>query len=81
MKGGFFNVHISIRKQTTTVYLLCITAASRSRQMPVIVQGKQGASKVSGFGSTVLGKCRILILSKSELLPSSPGGKDSANSH
>lgn len=63
-----------------SVYL-CITAATQSCQIPMTVLKKQGASKVSGFGLTVLVKCITLLLSKSELLPSSPGDKDSTNSH
>jgi len=60
---------------------LCITAAAQSCQIPVTVLEKQGISKVSGFGFIVFGKCSILLLSKSKLLPSSPGGKESTNSH
>lgn len=60
---------------------LCITAATQSCQIPMTVLKNQDASKVSVFGFTVLGKCRILLLSKSELLPPFPGGEDSTNAH
>lgn len=69
------SIFISESKQLSVYTSLLLLRAARSQWLGT---EKQGTSEVSGFGSIVLGQMQnfaTFLLSKSELLPSSPDGR------